>query len=374
VTTAADNGALRVAHQVFGAGTRPGVPHADLGGGEPALPCVRAGLAEIERTLAEFATQPTAALQAWRALRAMIARVPGLAQTAAFDAVPWVCTSELLSCSLGRAIVDRAVADPAACQCAFNLAAAQVPRSARALVDLGRRGLELPFWAMEGPGIRRRVGANEVQELLRTGGALAPRGFLTSAMARIGLCDRFVHGTGGEVYERATEAFIHAWLDAALPPFDAVTATLLLPFATHAGAPHSAAPMAHAAVLTHAERRAAWFDPNAAFDGDPETKRALLAAVNAAPRKSPERRAAWRALQTHLQRARDAHRTELEHLSRRVEADASRAREAVIRADRTWAVPLYPPEALARLALAIRSQTPSGRSPRLPHQSQAGQA
>ncbi len=72
VTTAADNGALRVAHQVFGAGTRPGVPHADLGGGEPALPCVRAGLAEIERTLAEFATQPTAALQAWRALRAMI--------------------------------------------------------------------------------------------------------------------------------------------------------------------------------------------------------------------------------------------------------------------------------------------------------------
>ena len=42
--------------------------------------------------------------------------------------------------------------------------------------------------------------------------ALAPRAFLMTAIARLACCDLFIHGTGGERYERVTEAWVARWL------------------------------------------------------------------------------------------------------------------------------------------------------------------
>lgn len=180
---------------------------------------------------------------------------------------------------------------------------------------------------------------------------LAPSALLTGAIARAALADRFVHGTGARVYERATEAFVRAWLDAELPPFDTATATVTLPFAT--------APTPRA---TRATQRAAWFDPgllNGAggtmpAGGVSDPKRTLLDRIAELPRRSAARRAAYRELQSHLAASRTAHAAQLARLAADVEADRRLASEEELRRDRTWAAPLHPAISLAGLRQAFR--------------------
>jgi hypothetical protein len=257
-----------------------------------------------------------------------------------------VRTSALLQTALGAAIVARAAADPAGCARAFNAAVRLVPRVAQPLAEDGALGAELPFWTMAADGTRARVRASELPALRERSAPLWPRAFLTSAIARAALCDRFVHGTGGGTYERATEAFAASWLGATLPAFDMATATLRLPFAPDGGPP----------PVTPAERRARWFDPESAHGAMSERKRAALEAIARAPRASAERRAAWRAMHEELARTRNAHACDFMELDARTAADRERARAALLRADRTWAAVLHPQESLVRLAEAMRAQ------------------
>lgn len=340
----ADRVLTTLTHQ-FGPATRAGVVACAYPAGLPmplqlgeatfALPCVEEGVARIERALR--APAPDAAAQAWLTMRALCG--------APVDGPAWTRTSALLRTTLGDALLERAQRDPAACVRAFNTAARSVARVARPLQHRGDAGTELPFWTWGADGVRRAVTSHELPALRGTNAPLAPRAFLTSAIARAALCSRFVHGTGGHVYEQATERFMHEWLGATLPPFDMATATLRLPFATE-----------HDSPVTPSIRRRAWFDPDGAFGGaaSPSAhKLALLAAVNALPRRSAERRAAWRAMHEELARAREARVHELGALMQREEADRARVREAAIRAERTWAVPLYPAEMVQTLVQRV---------------------
>ena len=257
-----------------------------------------------------------------------------------------VRTSALLQTALGASIVARAAADPAGCARAFNAAVRLVPRVAQPLAEDGPLGPELPFWTAAADGTRARVHASELAALRERSAPLWPRAFLTSAIARAALCDRFVHGTGGGTYERATEAFAASWLGATLPAFDMATATLRLPFAPDDGPP----------PVTQAERRARWFDPESAPGSMSERKRAALDAIARAPRASAERRAAWRAMHEELARTRNAHACDFLELDARAAADRERARAAVLRADRTWAAVLHPRESLVRLAGALQAE------------------
>lgn len=245
-----------------------------------------------------------------------------------------VRTSRVLSCSLGRAIAERAAADPDACARAFNCAVRLVPRVARPLDLDGPAGPELPFWTDAGDGTRRAVSAGSLRAALRDGAPLWPRAFLTSVLARTVLCDRFVHGLGGEAYERATEAFARDFLGAELPPFDVATATARLPFAPDRGP----------APLTEAELRRRWFDPEGAGPSPSLVKQAHLDGLAALPRGSVDRREAWKRMHADLAAARDRRDAEFRALSERAAADRARAAEASLRADRTWAAVLHPPE------------------------------
>lgn len=242
-----------------------------------------------------------------------------------------VRTSRMLACSLGRAIAERAATDPDACARAFNDAVALVPRVARPLAHANAGGTELPFWTDAGDGTRRAVTAASLRDALRDGAPLWPRAFLTSALARTVLCDRFVHGLGGEVYERATEAFARAFLGAELPPFDVATATVRLPFAPEAGP----------APLTEAERRQRWFDPDAQGPAPSAAKHAHLERLASLARGSAERRDAWRAMHADLSAARARRHDEFHALAQRASADRARAAEAALRNDRTWAAVLH---------------------------------
>ncbi len=352
---------LTTVTHLFGPAARAGVVACAYPAGLPmplqlgeatfALPCVEEGVARIERALR--APAPDGAAQAWLAMRALCG--PPV------DSPAWTRTSALLRTTLGDALLERAQHDPAACVRAFNAAARSVARVARPLQHRGDAGVELPFWTWGADGVRRAVTSHELPALRGTNAPLAPRAFLTSAIARAALCSRFVHGTGGHIYEQATERFMHEWLGATLPPFDMATATLRLPFATE-----------HDSPVTPSIRRRAWFDPDGAFGGaearagagaeaaagaaaaGPSAhKLALLAAVNALPRRSAERRAAWRAMHEELARAREARVHELGALMQREEEDRARVREAAIRAERTWAVPLYPAEMVQALVQRV---------------------
>lgn len=308
----------------------------DGSAGEPALPCVAEGIAAAHDALLEHADAPDLVAQMTGAL---LRATPGLEAPAAT-----VRSSRLMGTTLGRALLDRAAADPAACARAFNEAVRLVPRVARRLEEHGASGPELPIWTADPDGARRPVRAADLARLRDGGAPLWPRAFLTSAIARAALCDRFVHGTGGGTYERATEAFAAAWLGAALPPFDVVSATVRLPFPEDPGAP----------PVTHAARRSRWFDPQSVGAGPSEWKREALARIAALPRRSAARRAAWRAMHEELARIRSAHACGFMELDAQAAADLERARSAAVRADRTWACVLHPRGSVTALAAALR--------------------
>ena len=307
--------------------------------GVPTPPCAEAGMRAAYNALRAHSNAADCTTQVVSALRDCTPQLgaPGC----------MVRSSQLMRTALGMAIVDRAARDPEACARAFNAAVALVPRVARPLAEGGPLGAELPFWTRGKAGDRCRVHAHELPALRADNAPLWPRAFLTSAIARAALSDRFVHGTGGKIYERATDAFSHSWLDARLPAFDIASATLRLPFS----ADELPAP------VTAAARRTRWFDPDATGSALSPRKSAALAAIAREPRRSAARRAAWQLMHAELTRARSAHAADFQELEARSAADRVRARAAELRADRTWASVLHPLESLTRLADSLQRQS-----------------
>lgn len=304
----------------------------------PALPCVREGLARIHASLEDHAGAEDGVAQVVAAVRGCTPEVGAPACM--------VRTSEIMATDLGRALIARATEEPAACVRAFNRAVGHAPRTARALAEHGPRGAELPFWTPSPEGRRMRVHADDLARLVTDGAPLWPRAFVTGLFARVALFDRFVHGTGGDAYERATDALAAEWLGVRLPAFDVATATLRLPFGA-LDAPEGP---------THAQLRAAWFDPESGTGGPGPRKRALLEAVARAPRASAGRRAAWRHMHRELEAMRSADRARFERFATEAASARERMREREVRMDRTWAAALHPPGAISRLAQAIRSR------------------
>jgi hypothetical protein len=305
-------------------------------GTHPALPCVGAGLERMRHALAAARGAPDAVAQVTEAVRTCTPELGAPAAT--------VRSSALLATGLGRAIVAHAERDPRACARAFNDALAAAPRAARRLEMDGPGGPELPFWTPDSRGGRVRVTAGDLPALRARGAALWPRAFLTGLLARAVLFDRFVHGTGGDIYERAGDAFARAWLGIALPPFDVATATLRL---GRSAGPAQTGPRS-------GDRRVRWFDPAADGSGPSERKRTHLARIAAAPRASAERRAAYRAMLEDVAAQRAADPAGIVPPAATPEVRA-RAAEDAVRNDRTWAIAFQPPEAVSRLQAAVRA-------------------
>src|SRR5690606_2124447 len=83
---------------------------------------------------------------------------------------------------------------------------------------------ELPFWLLDREHGRRALYAEMVEQDWFEPDLLATKALSLTASLRRELCDLFIHGTGGEVYDRATDAWIGAWLGEDLAPAVAITA------------------------------------------------------------------------------------------------------------------------------------------------------
>ena len=127
------------------------------------------------------------------------------------------------------------------------------------------------------------------------------------------------------------------------------TASLHLPLRSDQAEPVSVA------TAQHAERRV-WHDPERAGSTPGPEKTALLAAINAAPRRSRDRLDAFRRMHGRLEELRGEQVQRLTDAREQVEAARRHARETPIAARRDWAFPLYPTAMIDELARAVGGQ------------------
>jgi hypothetical protein len=159
---------------------------------------------------------------------------------------------------------------------------------------------------------------------------VAPRALALTAIARLVLCDVFIHGTGGGRYDRAMERWIATALgeeaSAALAPMDVVTATRHAPLARFVPA--------FDATATHEALRALEQDPFA--DGG-STKLALRDTISGS---RAEKRAAYVRMRRAIEEARRLRAAELAAMRTRIAANRDALEAHALATDRTWPFPL----------------------------------
>lgn len=228
-----------------------------------------------------------------------------------------VSATALLRTPLGARLIEAMRSDPELCRNSYNEALSLDPRVARPLAPG-----ELPMWSLSA-GRRDAVRADTAP----AEETLAPRAFLMTAIARLACCDLFIHGTGGERYERVTEAWIARWLRVPLAPMAMATATLRLPLDGY---------LPSRRIITRADLRRVAFDPERRDGHISDAKRELLAAIDAAPRGTSARRERFRDLMRYIESARMREADTLERLRTDVAASRESVAAAEVARSRTW--------------------------------------
>jgi hypothetical protein len=330
-------------------------PPEDIPGLAATIPSVEAGVGRILEAVAAHRQQPNAARQMAAALDDLMS--PWVAP------MPGVGSSDLMGTGLATAVLEAMAADPGRCAQSYNAAVRSVPESGIPELGVTRGSVELPLWRLGPDGRREHAFERDVRRCLESACGCAtgpcrmlPRALLLTALMRIGMCDLFIHGTGGANYDRAMERWLADWLGIRPSPIAVATATLRLPL----GEAGVDAPAVEAAL--HAARHAR-HDPETAgvTDGGvaPGTaKRRMLSAIDEAPRRSKQRYDLFLRMHDELAALRREH-----HAA--VAAAERHAAEAPIVNRRDWAFPLYPSEMIHALADAVckrgldkRGQTP----------------
>ncbi len=295
----------------------------------PALPSVEYGLQRIADSLRAHMGKPNAARQVIAAVCDLLS--PALRP----DEV--IYASELSRGAPFAGLLENIRRDPERCVAAYNQAVAESPEARlRPLQSDGSR-VELPLWQMpESPGSPRRAVDADTLESAPTH-SLAPRALLMTALVRRSMCDLFIHGTGGGIYDRVMEQWVELWMPGeTLAPMAVVTATRTLDFG--GPAPLTAAERAHVVWMAHA----ATHNPGLVGDKDAAAqKRMFLERVRTARARGEDPRDEFRAMHAALATARAGQREQLEGLAAEARAAQADAGRAAVMHDRTWPFALY---------------------------------
>lgn len=154
--------------------------------------------------------------------------------------MPALTTSEVVT----PRFVDRLLADPVGCVRCYNRAAWAYPQAGIRPLYLGRDVIESPLWAqVQGvcTPVFIDIGESKAPFLFTQGqdadltnqralAKLRPRAITLSAIMRSELCDLFIHGSGGGLYDQVTERWWKGWTGEDLAPKAVVSADMYLPF------------------------------------------------------------------------------------------------------------------------------------------------
>ncbi len=285
---------------------------------------------------------PSLSAQVQRALEDLLEPIAQPVQT--------VSALAINSTDLFATIVERMRTDPAACARAYNDAVRKHPgaRVRPMRTDDASTGAELPLWRIAGDE-RTPVFASDLEGTPVE--AMAPRGLLMTGLVRRAGCDLFIHGTGGGVYDRITDAWFERWLGKAPhAPSAVVTATL-----TPGGEVDTT-------IVDEADRLA-WRAQSARHNpellGDDKAdarKRELIEQIRGSD--AQRARELYRELHALLEQYRAAHESELASIDARAQAARERAAparaNAQIARDRTLPFPLYARDDLLTLRSLVR--------------------
>jgi hypothetical protein len=260
-----------------------------------------------------------------------------------------------------RGLVERLVADPRRIIGLYNEAATSHPDAGVAALRIGAADdeIELPLWVVptHANGVRRRCLVHDAREWLAAAGSsesidterstLAPRALLMTGFVRLFLCDLFIHGLGGEKYDKITEQWFRDFLGLSLAPTVTVSATLRLTIDLDGRTLPSGEDVAISSWTAHKARH----DPGLLGEHAGATRKAEL--VEQIRRLKHDRRRApanvarvataelFREMQRLLEQARERHTTELSELDRAAAAARASLDEIRIADDRTWCFVLY---------------------------------
>lgn len=305
----------------------------------PACGSVGPGLARMRRAIARHRREPNAARQIAGALADLMS--PWL------ERAPTVFATDLARAPVSRSILRRLADDADRATALYNDAVAATEHAHTGVLsrDPARGRFELPLWRVRPGAPRVTVWSDEVADIPHD--ELAPKALLMTGILRLACADLFIHGTGGEAYDRATERWFEAWLGETLAPMLTVTATVRLPIASEAPTPGQV----RAAVW---RARHARHHPGDLGLSDLQAQRdALVRRIDQAPRASAARAAAFRELHDLLGGYRRSKRRELAEFDDRARALRERLGEAEIAHRRTWAFPIYDDAAIGALQRAV---------------------
>jgi hypothetical protein len=314
----------------------------------PAIPSVRDGVAAIVEAITAHQDAPNAAMQMAGALQDLMRRW--------VREMPQVSASQMLHTSLARRLLESMVEDPQRCVVAYNDAVDAVPEAGIGRLLVRDDYVELPLWRARETGERMRAYDGDVERWLEDGAAppLFPRALMLTALVRLGMCDLFVHGTGGAIYDRAMEEWLLRWLGV-MPAARAIaSATLRLPLSPPTDA---AVPSLEVARTT---ARRAWHDPESIDAGSSarpgEGKRELLRRLETLPRDSMARRKLFHEMHGALAEMRQARSEQLHDTRRQLLRAERQALERPIIDRRSWPFPLYAQTAIDALNRQIRAK------------------
>ena len=207
-----------------------------------------------------------------------------------------IAATSLPKTPLGEALLEEMFARPEACHSAYNNAVAAFPESGISFLEAGA----LPIWKDDRHGTR-------------------PRALFLTLLARLGIGNLFVHGTGGASYDRVMEQWCLDWLGVQVCPQVMATATMKLPLK----------------IETISSARSVY------FSGDDLKKQAFLSNIESLTRGSAARRVAYL----------DMHRM-LAACGKKPDHKALLASQKIA-SKRDWAFPLYDEAELMKLTKVL---------------------
>ncbi|MBX3315680.1 MAG: hypothetical protein KF902_02315 [Phycisphaeraceae bacterium] len=330
-----------------------------------------AGLGRIADSLNHFAGEPTLATQFGLASQSLIPGATRAPLDAANPRVHTVTTGHLSSTDGFAALVAALRRDAVRAVDSHNRVAARMPEAGirplglKVSADHPAR-VELPLWRVRSGVPRVGVMLSQLAEIPPH--ELRPRALLMTGLARLGACDAFIHGTGGGMYDRITDEWLHDWLCGstdpetielahALPlaPPLVCTATARLAFDSDRGG----VGIAEARAARHLAHRAR-HDPQLLGDRDAGlAKRELVARIDRSEDRA-ERAMLFQRLHALLERSRAEHAHRLASLDHESRVLARKAAEEPLVRERTWPFPLYPEATLWELRRRIEDQIMHG--------------
>lgn len=281
--------------------------------------------------------------------------------------LPIMLTSDLVGLPCYRRLLEAMRTDARRCVRAYNAAVRSRPEARLKPLRLEPDRVELPLWAVRWQQPRQPVFADladreiwltfeDGQRINEAQWTVLPRALPMTALLRSVLCDLFVHGTGGGVYDQVMADWWTSWAGGPggdLAPMTVATADLYLDFQVPVGGP---ADLAQAIWRRHSlPHNIDRFVPPAALApvaAQVARKQALLAHMDD-DRDRRRRRAAFDELHQINERLAESQAAQVAEAEDAVDRARAGLVNRAIAGRRDWPFALYPPAELQELVARV---------------------